>query len=425
MYNKKMKKTITLCVLAACFFFLMCAKKNPEEIIKIAAGTTHSMAIKSDNSLWVWGENTFGQLGNGKTTMYRGYSGSIAENNDINIPTRLLGNIIEIAAGDGFSIAVNSKNELLTWGKNDRGQLGDGTTMQSGIPKKIMDNVVYADACRNTALAIKKDKTLWIWGNDVRGLNIARDGNDLLSPVLLMKNVKKAVAGYSCIIILDNNNRVYGIGKASDLGINNSDPNRYIPVPVLIMNSIKDIASGGQQSFALDFNSALYGWGANGRHGSVGSGSSEWWVYSPELVSENVKKVFSRNMLVKNDNSLWVWGGISSTYSFRATVEGQGVDTGGTIIDTNMIVYGNKPVKIMDNALLACGNSFHCLAADKTGNLFSWGNNQFGELGNGKQSIFGMDLIDGIGEYEEYDYSFREDNSVLFPAIITNLYDTR
>jgi alpha-tubulin suppressor-like RCC1 family protein len=365
--------------------------------LNIAGGSTHSMALKSDNSLWVWGENTFGQLGVGNQTVYS--QSKIVENNDSHVPVKLLENIIDIAAGDCFSLAVNSNNELLTWGKNDLGQLGNRTKLQSNIPQKIMDDVVSVSAYGNTAIAIKNDNTLWMWGADIRR-HTSIPNNILPTPVLIMHNIKKAAVGLNHVIMLDNNHQVFGIGNALDLGINYREGDRKITTPDLIMSNIKDIAVSGQTSFALSHESRLYGWGANAfmhfnnTGGDAGIGSTEWWIYSPKLVSDDVKKVFSGYMFNKHDNSLWIWGSISSYYYIRTTVDNQGRRSTSLITDFNMINYGIRPVKIMDNIILASGSSGHRMAVDIDGDLYTWGNNQFGQLGNGLTSTFEINYVD-------------------------------
>ena len=388
-------------LLISIFLLAFESQLTANEIIRISAGRTHSMAIKSDNTLWVWGENTFGQLGNGKITTYSQFN-VIEENNDLSVPAKLMENIVEIAAGSEFSLAVNQNGELFSWGRNDRGQLGDGSRVNRAMPKKILDNVVYIHAGSFAAVAVKSDNTLWVWG-----------GADFTEkPVMIMNNVLKAVVVESSIIILDNEHQLFGIGHVRNLGIDDRRPNERIDSPVFIMNGIKDISAGRQSILALSYDSRLFGWGvipcSSGRFNSRRA-------FLPELISDDVKKIFSENMFIRNDYSLWISGRISSTISLRTTIDGHGFDNGGAIIDFQMIQYGYRPVKLLNNIILACSSGFHKMAVDKFGNLFTWGNNQFGQLGNGEVSILGFS-----NDFEHF--FFLQDNSVKNPTIVSNLF---
>ena len=424
-----MKQIVTILLISLALIFTGCNKSNT---VMIAAGSSHSMAIKSDNSLWVWGENTFGQLGNGRQTLYE--HSEIKENNDLYTPEKILEKITFIAAGDYFSLAINSKNELFAWGQNNRGQLGNGTTVQSNIPIKIMDDVVYVNAYQNTAIAIKKDKTLWLWGSDIRTFRHGLDNNNLTSPVKIMDNIKKAVLADSSIIILDNRNRLYGMGNVAYLGINDTERNKYVSTPQFILNKVRDVAACSQTIYALRQNSELYGWGVNGfwafdgSGGYIGNGSEESWIYSPVLITKKVKRIFSGYMFIKNDNSLWICGSIPGTFDYRTTVNGQGQYTGGSIMDSAMITYGNRPFKILNNAIFASGSGFHSMAIDKNGNLYTWGNNQFGQLGNGTSAVYEIAYANIFtGEETKPDEgepwpTLMQSNNVLVPTIVDNLF---
>ncbi|MDR2183214.1 MAG: hypothetical protein LBE55_03480 [Clostridiales bacterium] len=357
--------------------------------VRLAAGRTHSMALRPDGSLWVWGENSFGQLGNGRVTTYS-EANVIAQNHDEHAPIRLMGNIIDIAAGDGFSLAVNTNGELFAWGLNDMGQLGDGTNINRAAPVKIMDGVAFVDARGGVAIAITADGTLWRWGNDVTGW-----GGSLYAPTRVMDNVMAAATSSQHIMMLTRDNRLYGIGGVSVLGIYDGNPN-FSPrwpdsphenQPVHILSNIRAIAASDQTSFAVTTNDRLYGWGPNSQ-GDVGSGSGEFWINLPVFIMDDVRDVFPGSMAIRNDNSLWVWGDVSDTFAYRGPgADGQTEDWGGTLMEA-IVDYGNRPVRLMENALAATGSFSHRLAMDRDLNLFAWGSNQFGQLGTGRANVY-------------------------------------
>jgi len=373
--------------------------KIPRTPVKVAASRTHSMALHTDGSLWIWGENSFGQLGNGHMTTYS-QTNIIENNHDQHTPIRLKENIIDIAAGDGFSLAINSQGELFAWGANNLGQLGDGTNINRADPVKIMDDAIFVDARGSVAIAITSDGTLWRWGSDITGW-----GNESHnSPVIVMSNITTAAASSQHILMVTADNQLYGIGQVSNLGIYDGNPNfnnqrwpdtPHESQPVHILPNIRAVSANDQTSFAITTNDRLYGWGPNSS-GDVGSGSNEFWVNLPEFVMADVQNVFSGSMALANDGSLWIWGAVSDRFAYRGTgPDGQTQNFGGFLKD-RLIDYGAKPQRLMDSAMTATGSAFHFLAIDGSYNLYSWGQNQFGQLGTGRANVY------RFGEPDDY-----------------------
>jgi hypothetical protein len=125
-----------------------------ENVIAISAGLEHSMAIRNDGSLWAWGCNRDGKLGNGAG----------GENSFSSTPIRIMENVIAISAGHEHSMAIRSDGSLWAWGDNYYGQIGDGTQGWSRNPVKIMDDVIAISAGFRHSMAIKSDGSLWAWG---------------------------------------------------------------------------------------------------------------------------------------------------------------------------------------------------------------------------------------------------------------------
>jgi len=95
---------------------------------KISAGSDYTAAIKADGSLWTWGRNDFGQLGDGTTESRAA-------------PVKIMDDIIFVFAGTSHAMAIKTDGSLWGWGENQYGQLGDGTTENRLTPVKIMDDV--------------------------------------------------------------------------------------------------------------------------------------------------------------------------------------------------------------------------------------------------------------------------------------------
>ena len=115
-------------------------------------GSDHFAAIKTDGSLWMWGGNGYGQVGNGTTT-------------DQTTPVNVLNNVASVSLGSSSSAAVTKDGHLLVWGSNSDGQIG-GTQEYYTQPTQIMSGVsaVFLETSGHESLALKSDGSLWAWG---------------------------------------------------------------------------------------------------------------------------------------------------------------------------------------------------------------------------------------------------------------------
>ncbi|MCW5981794.1 MAG: choice-of-anchor D domain-containing protein [Bryobacteraceae bacterium] len=131
---------------------------NLSGIAAIAAGGSHSLALKSDGTVWAWGSNTSGQLGNGM-------DGSESFSLDP-APVSNLTGVVAIAAGDSHSLAVRSDGTVWAWGSNAYGQLGNGSRVSTNVPAPVgnLTDVIAIAGGYSHSLALKSDGTVWSWG---------------------------------------------------------------------------------------------------------------------------------------------------------------------------------------------------------------------------------------------------------------------
>ena len=121
----------------------------------VAAGLSHALALKADGSLWSWGSNWAGQLGDGTTPL-----------NSDSITSQQIGTgFLAIAAAYGHSVALKTDGSVWTWGLNSSGQLGDGTTANRDVPRQVGTGYAAIFAGESQTMAIKPDGSLWAWGD--------------------------------------------------------------------------------------------------------------------------------------------------------------------------------------------------------------------------------------------------------------------
>src|SRR5262249_137385 len=120
--------------------------RNLTGIILIAAGSSlgsaHNLALKNDGTLWAWGGNLFGQLGDGTTV-----------NRNTPVQVRNLVGVVSMAVGDGHSLACMNDGTVRAWGSNAFGQLGDGTTIDRHMPVQVLSGDVLTNAPPDAAAA--------------------------------------------------------------------------------------------------------------------------------------------------------------------------------------------------------------------------------------------------------------------------------
>jgi hypothetical protein len=155
------------------------------EIAAIAAGYMHTIALKEDGSLWAWGNNNNGQLGDGTKT------------NKLEA-VYIMDDVAQVSAGEYYTMAIKNDGSLWAWGSNDAGQLGDGTVTifvpyrsrfedhDKSTPVRIMDNVAQVSAGVYHTMAVKSDGSIWAWGQNIWGQLGDGTTTDKLTPVKIM-----------------------------------------------------------------------------------------------------------------------------------------------------------------------------------------------------------------------------------------------
>jgi uncharacterized repeat protein (TIGR02543 family) len=234
----------------------------------IAAGPSHSLAVRTDASVWAWGSNFDGQLGDGTRTDRRSPTAV----------TGLEGvRISAVAAGDGHSLALDIDGTVWAWGANAYGQLGDGTNARRLVPQPVpgLAGVRAIAAGSRHSLAVTADGTVWAWGANDYGQLADGTTTERPSPVQVsgLTGVRSVSGGHYHSLALTTGGEVWAWGDnlSGQLGDGSFD-HRNTPVQAQGLSGVVAIAAGHQHSLALLRCGQVWAWGGSVSYGP-GDGS--------------------------------------------------------------------------------------------------------------------------------------------------------
>ena len=350
----------------------------------VAAGGSHSVLLMRDGTVWSWGANADGQLGNGTTEASM-------------TPVRVEGltGVKSVAAGDHHTVALKSDGTVWTWGKNHRGQLGNGSTVansplpvQAGVEGDYLTGVTAIAAGVEHTVALKSDGTVWAWGNNLYGQLGDGTKTRQRSPVqvqgLAGNVIALAAGGYHTVALLQDNGTVWswGYNFNGQLG-DGTKINRNLPGTVVAFAGSDDplqgmvsVAAGNMHTLALGADGKVRAWGANGS-GQLGDGGAFEKTAPIEVVLlDNVVLINSGgdfSLAVKDDRTMWAWGHNDL---------GQLGD--GTTITRhyNTQVVAPSGEGHIENITGVSGGALHTLALQAGGTVWAWGYNINGQLGD-------------------------------------------
>ena len=298
----------------------------------------HSVALKSDGTVWTWGDNSNGQLGDGTTTTTK-------------IPVQVKGgesgeeyliDIVAISAGSGHSLALKADGTVFAWGYNSTGCLGNGTKTRKNVPVKVqdLDDVVAIFAGGHRSFAIKSDGTLWAWGRN--------DNGKLGDGTTIERTTPVQVVGLTDVVdvhgsfdntyalksdgtmwhIYNENTKVLSdvISIANYLAIKSDRTVWQSQTNVKVFDDAISLNSGRYANFAIKSDGTVWAWGAN-KDRQLGVGDTTDKVLSPSLssqvssqmkvkVNHEIDKIYN----IKNNKKYGSWGNIyfgkSNSYSY-------------------------------------------------------------------------------------------------------------
>ena len=297
--------------------------------IGLAGGESHSLGLESDGSAWGWGWNFYGELG---TDLVNSHSSPLSSSSPISVQGDH--SFIQIAAGLGHSLALKADGSLWSWGKNNYGQLGQNsrTSSHSPIgassyilsvepsPAAVVGGHVFSDITGNNlgqycSAALKPDGSLWTWGKNPDGQLGHDDKVSISSPVSVFggHSFIKMSVGRNFMLALkgDGSAWAWGNNDGGKLGNWDKTVKQSTPVSVVGGHAFIKISAGYYHSLALKADGTLWSWGDN-VYGQLGHNdklqkSSPMSVFGGHSFIEiGVGGEFS--LALKADGSLWTWG---------------------------------------------------------------------------------------------------------------------
>jgi alpha-tubulin suppressor-like RCC1 family protein len=215
-------------------------------VTAIAGGAATGYALRSDGTVWAWGWNDQGQLG----------SGSAASESTVPVRVTGLTGVVAIAAGGSNAYAITADGDLWTWGTNQKGTLGIGTTGgYSRIPVRVpgLAGVIAVDGDGQNSYAVRDDGTVWSWGaGDWAGLGNGTNCFDCVTNVPGhvdgISDAVDVVSHYRGAQVLNSAGRiwVWGWNQDGDLGIPPSSVPATRPILNPNLNGVTALGDGGQ-----------------------------------------------------------------------------------------------------------------------------------------------------------------------------------
>ena len=280
---------------------------NPEfemliENVKSAVpGNIHSMAIDLEGGLWGWGITPYGEIGDGRTlpavrdTIEKVYP-----------PVKIMDGIAQVSVGSNHTMAIDENGVLWGWGRNNRGQLGDGTLVNKATPQKIMEGVKSVLAAADKTMVINEKDELWVWGSNEYSYLGDGGTEDRPVPFKLMDDVKSISYYFFQTAVIKNNGELWSWGNNFSGEIGDGTTKAKL-IPVKILDDVKTVMIGSGGARAIKNNNELWGWGYN-ENGEYGNGTTEGSLIPIKLM-ENIKSASPNGSHIINmEGELWGWG---------------------------------------------------------------------------------------------------------------------
>jgi alpha-tubulin suppressor-like RCC1 family protein len=249
------------------------------DAVQVSSGAFHSVALKADGTVWVWGFNRNGQIGNG-TTNTTGCECVVT-------PTQAtITDVVFVEAGAFHTLALKSDGTVWAWGANENGQLGDNSILERTTPVQVgtgvagFSNIISVGAGDNYSIALKSDGTVWIWGDNEFGQlgNGTTSTSNQLTPAqnaTLADVVQISAGAYHALALKkDGKAMVWGDNLNGQIGNGAAGGVQSTPVENATLSNVLEIDTAGFTNYARLRDGSVYAWGLNDV-GEAGNGTTD------------------------------------------------------------------------------------------------------------------------------------------------------
>jgi alpha-tubulin suppressor-like RCC1 family protein len=352
----------------------------------VAAGAYHVFLLMPDGTVRSWGTNTQGMLGDG-TNQTRTTPVSVLETPPPDTPPSTpLSDVIAIATGMYSGYALKSDHTVWAWGANGHGELGDGTATARNTASAIagLTNVTAIVAGPQYALALKDDGTVWMWGYNIygqKGDGTWGSSDYVTTPVQIEAlgsdntGIGASESAYQTAYAIKTDGTVWAWGFNQFCTLGTGPTCSYqqpsLPVQTSGLSNVSAVAPGGSTTYAIDTTGQLYSWGDN-QWGQVGNSSTLRQATPVAIASLTSVTAVSGGgahaLAALADGTVWAWG--------NNTTGQLGNGTAG---------YSVVPIPISGptNVIAVAGGTYFSVAVSSDGHVWTWGDNYYYQLGDG------------------------------------------
>ncbi len=356
---------------------------------QLSSGYSHALGLAADGTVWAWGDNQYGQLGDGTTA-------DSAVPVQVQLPAGIV--VTEIAAGSMFSLALTDSGAVYGWGRNSGRQLADGTTTDRPVPdlasalSGVQVASLYAGYGTSTGagssvFAITADGLLYGWGSNGGKLGIGTT-TSVANPTLVSSlptgvSARDVVNGAGYSVVLGSDGWLYtsGNGSSGSLGqgavttVSSFAPGSAGGIPAGV--TFTSVVTGRLTTYALGSDGIVYGWGS-GFSGLFGDGTADSRSV-PAPLSLPADVTVSRLGLWENTGYVLASDGTMYTLGVNDTGQYGNGTTSSALTATAVSL--SLPADRTIASLVPMAKSALVLLSD--GTVLGWGSNSQGELSDG------------------------------------------